>query len=260
MLLFSIDQAAFDALPADVQKEYKKRETDGKFVLDVQGAVAQEKLAEFRQNNIKLTKDLEKFEGVDVEKYHELVGMEKDIRAGKIKDGKTVEQIVEERVSEMKKAHDREKLKLTTDLEKANGQLSTLTIADAAAAAGSELGLRPTAREDLVGRVRQLFQLKDGKPVALNTEGAEIYGAGGEPMTIKEYVANLVEKAPHLFEASTGGGSKNGNGTGGGGKPTVNPWNKSTWNLTQQGAIFRANPDMARKMASEHGHTIAQVA
>jgi hypothetical protein len=59
-----------------------------------------------------------------------------------------------------------------------------------------------------------------------------------------------------LFEASQGTGARN-NGAGGPNGQTVNPWAKQTWNLTKQGEAYKKNPDQARKMAAEHGHTIA---
>lgn len=252
MVAYIIDQEAFDALSDALKAEYKKRESDGKYVLDVQGAVPSEKLKEFRDANIQLKADLEKFTDVDPVKYKELLKIETDLRSGKVKDGKTVEEIVAERTEAMKLAFEKEKTTLTKQLEGTTGELTRLKIADAAVAVGAELGLRPTAREDLIGRVSQLFKLRDGKPVAIDPQGNEIYGAGAEPLTVKEYVSGLVEKAPHLFEPSNGGSAPGNRGNGAVNR-NVNPWKKETFNVTKQGEIYKANPELARRMAQEAG-------
>lgn len=257
MLKFILDN--LDSVPEAMRSLYRQRE-DGKWILQVEGAVPAEKLAEFRDNNTKLLKDLEKFKDVDPVKYAELLKIETDLRNGKVKDGKTVEEIVAERTDAMKKAHEKQVGELSKTVETTTTELSRLKISDAAVAVATELGLRPTAREDLVGRVTQLFRLKDGKPVAVNPDGSEIYGSGAEPLSIKEYVGGLVEKAPHLFEASQGSGAHNNGKPPIGGRITVNPWKKETWNVTKQGQLFKENKELARKMAAEAGHKIPEPA
>lgn len=257
MLKFIVDD--INTVPEALRSLYTQRPSDSKWVLQVEGAVDAARLAEFRDSNILLTKRLEDFKDIDPAKARELIGMEKDIRNGKVKDGKTVEEIVEERTTAMRKAHETEVATLKKDLEGTTGKLSRLTIADAAVAKATELGLRPSAREDLVERANRTFTLKEGNPVALDPTGQPKFGKHAEPLTIGEYVEGLIETAPHLFDPSTGtgaaGGSKNNGGGAAGVK--VNPWLKPTFNLTKQGEVYRANPDLARKMAAEAGVKLA---
>ena len=58
-----------DSVPEEHRALYSEVESGG-FQLQVEGATSKEKLNEFRQNNVKLMKDLEgfkKFDGVDLD-------------------------------------------------------------------------------------------------------------------------------------------------------------------------------------------------
>ena len=60
----------------------------------------------------------------------------------------------------------------------------------------------------------------------------------------------MKESSPHLFK--TVGGTKY-NPAGGGNPPTVNPFAKDTFNLTEQGRMLRQYPEQAREMAAAAG-------
>ena len=60
----------------------------------------------------------------------------------------------------------------------------------------------------------------------------------------------MKESSPHLFK--TAGGTKY-NPAGGGNPPTVNPFAKDTFNLTEQGRMLRQYPEQAREMAAAAG-------
>ena len=57
-------------IPAEHQSIYVER--DGAWTLDADGVVSQTKLDEFRQNNITLTNQLKKFEGIDPDAVRQL--------------------------------------------------------------------------------------------------------------------------------------------------------------------------------------------
>jgi len=50
-----------------------------------------------------------------------------------------------------------------------------------------------------------------------------------------------VEKSPHWWPTSVGGGSQGGSksGPGGGYAGANNPWSKAGWNMTKQGSLVR---------------------
>ena len=57
-------------IPAEHQSLYVER--DGAWLLDADGVVSQSKLDEFRQNNIALTNQLKRFEGIDPDAVRQL--------------------------------------------------------------------------------------------------------------------------------------------------------------------------------------------
>lgn len=75
----------------------------------------------------------------------------------------------------------------------------------------------------------------------------------GRPVGIEDIIKPLKETSPHLFKAAPGADYKP---AGGGNPPAANPWMKGSFNLTEQGRVFRENPEMARQLASAAGATI----
>jgi len=71
----------------------------------------------------------------------------------------------------------------------------------------------------------------------------------GDYYTPDEYIETLKAIAPHLTEAAPAL-ARQGAGIGVSGK---NPWAKNSWNMTEQGKIYRQSPDLAQRMAAEAG-------
>lgn len=260
MIKFIYDDEA--SIPADIKSHYTKRE-DGKWLLQVEGAVGREKLDEFRTTNTNLIKEkadlVKKFEAVDPDDYRRLKGIETELQEKKLK-GTDSEKILEQRTAEMKKAHAAEVDKLKADLQTRDGELGKLRITDAAIQAATKKGLKPGAVEDLAFRAQSAFKLQDGKVVAMMPDGTtQRFNAQGEPFGIDDMVVELTTKAPHLFEASGGGnaGGNNGGKTGAGGT-TVNPWKQEHWNMTAQGQILKADRPRAERLAAEAGRPLAK--
>ena len=57
---------------------------------------------------------------------------------------------------------------------------------------------------------------------------------------------------PWLWPASNPAGGRGGNG----GAQGTNPWTKEAWNMTEQGAMIRQNPALARQMAQQAGQPV----
>lgn len=74
----------------------------------------------------------------------------------------------------------------------------------------------------------------------------------GTPVGIDDVVKPLKESSPHLFKAADPGYKP----AGGGNPPAANPWAKDSFNLTEQGKIFKENPAQARQLAAAAGVTI----
>jgi hypothetical protein len=241
-----------DEIPDGLAEHYT--ESNGKWVLNCEGAVPNARLDEFRQTNIDLKKKLEAFGDIDPVKAKELMAKADEIEAAKVKGDDAVKELVEKRVAKMKEEHDREMGVMRTKLETTESQLAARTIDAALIEAGAEFGLRQTAHDDAVARGRTVFKLEDGKPVAYKGE-EKLYGKDGSPMTPREFIEGLTKAAPHLFEPSEGSGAGGSGAGGGGGRMPEggNPWMKETFNLTRQAQVMKADPAAAKRLAAKAG-------
>ena len=73
----------------------------------------------------------------------------------------------------------------------------------------------------------------------------------GKVIGLDDVLKPMRESSPHLFKNAGGAG---GYDPAGGGKPPVNnPFAKETYTLTEQGRLFKQNPEQARQMAAAAG-------
>ena len=75
------------------------------------------------------------------------------------------------------------------------------------------------------------------------------FDQNGIPVGLDDVLKPLKQSSPHLFKNQPGGYDP----AGGGQPPVKNPWAKETFNLTEQGRIFRENPAAAKQMAEAAG-------
>lgn len=80
-----------------------------------------------------------------------------------------------------------------------------------------------------------------------------IFDKEGNPVGIDDVMKPLKESSPHLFKVDTGAGYKP---AGGGNPPVTNPFAKDTYNLTEQGKLFKEHPEQAKQLAAAAGVTI----
>lgn len=80
-----------------------------------------------------------------------------------------------------------------------------------------------------------------------------VFDKDGSPVGIDDTLKPLKESSPHLFKAEQPGGYKP---NGGGNPPAANPWKKDSFNLTEQGRIYKENPTQAKELAAAAGVTI----
>lgn len=197
-------------LDPNLQPLYAKNDADNKFYLQVDGVVAKEKLDEFRTNNINLSKELEKFKGVDPAKYATFLDLE---AKGKL-NGKTsaeVDQIITERVTSMKTEYEGKVNGLTTERDTLQGQLGILLVDNVIRAEASKLGVTGPQMDDALLRGKATFKLVNGVATPHDSKGNIIYGPDGTTaMTPAQWMTKLKNDAPHLFPQSAGGGAGGG--------------------------------------------------
>ena len=78
-----------------------------------------------------------------------------------------------------------------------------------------------------------------------------VFDKDGAPIGLEDVLKPMRESSPHLFKAVGGAGGYN--PAGGGNPPASNPFAKETFNLTEQGRLFKQNPEQARQMAAAAG-------
>lgn len=76
-----------------------------------------------------------------------------------------------------------------------------------------------------------------------------VYGEDGKVAGLSEQVKTLKKEKPFLFKTEKAQGYNPNAGS----EPKVNPFKKDSINLTEQGRLFRENPEEARRLASEAG-------
>ena len=239
-------------IPAEHQSFYVER--DGAWLLDADGVVSQTKLDEFRQNNITLTNQLKRFDGIDPDAVRKLA--EEKQRLELLAQGhkpEEVEKIIEKRLKAARADWDKQHGVVVAERDALHGRLSAIQIDQAIVTEATKRGLRPTAIPDITARARLTFKLVNGVPQAFDGDGQTVRMGkdGTSPMTLAEWVDALVSDAPHLFEANAGSGAA---GSGGGAagsasaRATRNPYRKETFNLTEQMKLQKTDPTLAARL------------
>jgi hypothetical protein len=235
-------------IPAEHQAFYVER--DGAWLLDADGVVSQTKLDEFRQNNITLTNQLKRFEGIDPDAIRQLADDKRKLEeAAQIKAGE-VDKVIESRVKAARAEWDKTHGVVVAERDTLTGRLTAIQIDQAVVTEATKRGLRPTALTDITARARVTFKLVNGVPQAFESDGQTVRMGkdGTSPMTLAEWVDELVSDAPHLFEANAGSGAA-GSGPGGVGNRSVkNPFRKESFNLTEQMKLEKSDPKLAARL------------
>ncbi|MCI6886309.1 MAG: phage scaffolding protein [Lachnospiraceae bacterium] len=119
---------------------------------------------------------------------------------------------------------------------------------------------RVTELETAAANTQKEYALKDKlKEAGVTDADYIIYKQGGldkftfdkdgKPIGVDDVLKPFKESSPHLFKNQNGGYEP----AGGGGAPVGNPFAKETWNMTEQGKLFRENPAQARQLAAAAG-------
>jgi hypothetical protein len=219
-----LDDEAYAKLEDAFKGAYVKS-GDGKWHLDTDEDVdKQNKLKEFRDNNIKLMKEMDDLQkkigayGTTPEEVKKMQARIQEIEDKKLIEAGKLDELVSQKTERMradfenqltalKKAVDEKELTLTQAHNRLSEVLIDSEITKAVTAVG---GVRKDAMQDILARGRRIWKLEDGKPVP--KEGDRIlYGKDGkEPITFDEWAQVLVASAPFLFEPNSGSGAGGG--------------------------------------------------
>jgi hypothetical protein len=246
-----------EEVPEALKGEYVEK--DGKWILQVDGAVAKSVHDEFRNNNIRISRERDEHKkivdalveaGLTVDEALRLKGLESDLNEQKLFKKGEIDKIVQERQKDLLSKHEKATTASKKQMDALTRELEIMRIDEAAVAEALKHGLEDTAAEDIKSRARAVFKLIDGKPKALGQDGFELTDDSGAPLTIDKWVPGLKSNYPHLFKRNTGGGGQPGR-PGAAAPPGAsgkNPWSKDTLNVTEQGRIYKENPQKAEQM------------
>lgn len=206
--------ASLDEVPEAQRQLYTQH--DGRFFLDVDGAVSKEKLDEFRTTNIELKRQMDELKKVDPKEYQRLVDLEKELKKGKTVPAEEVDRIVTERITAMRTEYDGKLNEAATLNQNLSTRLEAVMIDASVKDVAAKGGALPTALDDVLSRAKAVFRVKDGQVVAFDTKGQPLYDKDGtSPLSIESWVKGLKASAPHLFNMPRGTGAPGGGGPGG---------------------------------------------
>jgi hypothetical protein len=222
-----------DGLSDEIKAQYKAG-ADGKFHLDTdEDPALKAKISEFRDNNIALKKEIdefkEKYKNVDPTKHAEMAAKLQQLEDKKMIELGKLDELVAQKTERMRAEYENQIKAMKealegkdTELKKTGNRLSEVLIDSEITKAVTGIGVRKDAMVDILARGRLTWSLDEaGKPVPKLGDKI-LYGKDGKAaMTFEEWAKVLSETAPHLFEASGGGGAK-GNQGGGAQKPVGN--------------------------------------
>jgi hypothetical protein len=190
-----------DEVPAELAGLYVER--DGVLVLDVEGAVDQAKLEEFRTTNVALMRERDelnqRFEGIDPDEVRKLADEKCKLEeAQQLKSGE-VEKVVETRVRAVKGDLDKRLAGVTAERDAMNARLTAIQIDQAVVTEATKRGLRGSAMPDITARARSAFRLVNGVPQAFEADGqtARVGKDGVTPLSLAEWV-DQQEGASHV--------------------------------------------------------------
>ena len=233
------------------------------FVLQTDDSDYKNKISEFRNTNINLQKKLDGYEGedgeltklralaekyknIDPDKAAEAMQKMQDIQDKKLIDEGKIEELFENRIERLQSDHAAQIKAMSEALDKAAADSETYkkrlsdTLIDTSLqkAVADIANVRPGAMQDILSRGKSIWSIDEkGHPIP-RREDKILYGKDGkEPLSMGEWVQNLVNEAPYLFEGSKGGGA--------GGSDDTSHLQKGTISANDQTALNNSIEDIA---------------
>lgn len=170
-------------------------------------------------------------------------------------DEAKLNEIVEGRIKSRLAPVERQAQTLQQQLSEANASLEMLRtkdslriVTDAVRGAASKLKVVDSAVEDVTLLAERLFTIDETGAVVTKDNVGVTPGISADV-----WLTDMQAKRPHWWGPSQGGGA---GGNRGGVSGVTNPWSKDSWNLTEQGRIYKENSGKAEQLAKAAGTTI----
>jgi len=216
---YIVSEDEFGKLSKEIQTLYIKK--GDVYQLDAEGNPSDEKIKEFRQNNIELMKKItaaeekiKKFEGVDPEKARNAIAELETLKEKKLVEEGKIEELLNQRTERMKADFQNQTKILTDKVKDYELKLTDMRNQLAESIIDKEIQLRVSstanpqkgAMPDIISRGRKIFKIDDkGQVVAVDEKGNTRFGKDGiSSLSIEEWAVNLPVEAPFLFEPAKG--------------------------------------------------------
>jgi hypothetical protein len=130
----------------------------------VDGAVGKDKLDEFRNNNIQLQQQIDKFKNIDPAKHQELLELQRKLQEEELIEKGEVEKLVNLRVTKMKESSRVELTDATyASSRRPTQQLGVLLVDNVVKSAAIQAGMHPMAVDDVLLRARGVYTVARGQ-------------------------------------------------------------------------------------------------
>ena len=249
----------------------KLKELEAKATAQDEPTFSETYVKELRKENAKYrtaAKEIEKklaaYDGVDPEKYKEMLDAQEEAKKKELEDAGEWDKLRDQLLD----AHNEELGGKDKTIAEMQGQIDALTaeikstvldneIANAAAVAEA---FNPSVVGMVIKTMTKVETLEDGKRVVrvLDAEGKDkINIKTGKPFTITDLIADMKQSQEYatLFKGGVPGAGSGGENFDG--NSVKNPWKKGEhWNLTEQGRIFMQDKDLAKRLMAEAGVSI----
>lgn len=219
--------SSLEGLPESISGLYE-RQADGRFALSVNGledtSGLKRKNEELLSEKSKMKDLLAVWDGIDPEEAKKALAAQRELEEAKLFDGKNgspkeaFEKYLGERTQAMRsdfdnqrKRWEEEKAQLTEQHQSLLADHNKSVIEGLIISASSKAGtLRKEAIQDILARGLATFRLDEHRqPRAYKSDGSIMYGKNSnDPLSVDEWVTNMIEVAPHWWVPSTGGGAK----------------------------------------------------
>ena len=194
-------------VPVGLEAYYTANDGGG-FRLNVEGVVPvaeveslKQKVKEFRDTNVTLAKDNEKFKNFSTILGSENLSAEKlQEKIDSLASGKLVSL-----TEQMKAGYETKVGELSDKYSKAASKLNELTLGNEVTKAAADHGVIISALEDVMFRAKSAFVVDDEGVVKFKEEKLD---STGKPYTVDGWMKEIKSKAPHLFAPSQGTGAQ----------------------------------------------------
>jgi hypothetical protein len=226
-------------------------EDSGLYILSVDSDSQKEikkKVKEFRDHNILLQKKISEieerfrpFESLNVDEVQEALKARQQVKESELLHRADVEKHIQQKIETERSRYEKEITEARETASMAKLQLDNMQIEKWITNALNRVGqLQKGALEDVLRRASLEIEVKEGEPVERST------GLRIDPM---EWANSLMKECSYFFVPNSGIGSRGSNNK----DIQKNPWLKDQLNLSEQGRIYKENPELAKQMAASAG-------